>query len=79
MYAVIALLLLAASPEVSADTPAADTTQAKPTKPKKICRSGGATGSRLPSKICKTQAEWDALMESDTATLDGKRGSATGY
>lgn len=32
----------------------------KPAKEKPVCRSVRKTGSRLPERVCKTQAEWDA-------------------
>jgi hypothetical protein len=28
-----------------------------------ICRNQPNTGSRLPKKVCRTRAEWDALAE----------------
>lgn len=54
---VLTLALAAAAPEAAVPPPA--TSEAKPAKPKKICRSQKNTGSRLGSRICKTQEEWD--------------------
>lgn len=43
-----------ATPQATA-TPAA-----KPKKEKKICRDGDASSySHMPTRVCKTQAEWD--------------------
>ena len=56
-----ALLMATAGPDPAA-TPAPATQSAKPPKapkPPKICREIESTGSRMPSKICKTQEEWD--------------------
>lgn len=47
-----------ASGEENGATPAKP---AKPAKPRKICRQDEATYSRMPTKVCKTQEEWDAL------------------
>lgn len=32
---------------------------AKPPKEKKICKADRMSTSRIPKKICRTQAEWD--------------------
>ncbi len=48
-----------------------------PVKEKKICRVQETTGSRLSSRrICKTQAEWDAvaLVRAGSERLGGKGG-----
>lgn len=71
----LALSAAAAEPATTSDTPTE--TKAKPVKAKKICRPGATTGSRLSSKICKTQAEWDAMQGSDTSEFRGK--SDSGY
>jgi hypothetical protein len=81
MQTIITLLLLAASPETA---PAATGTEtpapaaAKPVKVKKICRAGAATGTRMTSKICKSQAEWDAQIGADATKIDNQRSNA-GY
>jgi hypothetical protein len=41
---------------------------AKPAKPKKICRETDQSYTRMPTRSCKTQAQWDAE--------DGRRDSA---
>ncbi|MGH6697418.1 hypothetical protein [Sphingopyxis sp.] len=55
---VLSLALSAAAPE-AAEAAAPTTTTAKPAKPKKICRSDADTGSRLKTRTCKTQEQWD--------------------
>ncbi|MVZ97300.1 hypothetical protein EUU23_06225 [Sphingorhabdus sp. IMCC26285] len=64
------LLLLVASPEVATLEQPSEIPDAKPVKPKKICRAGAETGSRLTAKICKTQAEWDAQVGADQSSLN---------
>ena len=54
---VLSLALSAAAPEAAASPPA--TSETKPVKPKMVCRANKSTGSRLKSRICKTQEEWD--------------------
>jgi curli biogenesis system outer membrane secretion channel CsgG len=57
---VLSLALSAAAPEAAeAAAPTTTTTAAKPAKPKKICRSDADTGSRLKTRTCKTQEQWD--------------------
>lgn len=55
---VLSLALSAAAPE-AATSPAPATTAAKPPKPKKICRTDADTGTRLKTRTCKTQEQWD--------------------
>ncbi len=40
---------------------------------KKICRQDVQTGSIMPKRTCKTQAEWDALTARSQSTLDDLR------
>ena len=40
---------------------------------KKICREEVHTGSIMPKRTCKTQAEWDALTARSQSTLDDLR------
>jgi hypothetical protein len=83
MQTIITLLLLAASPETASGLTGTDTpapTAAKPVKIKKVCRAGAATGTRLTSKICKTQAEWDAQIGADSTKIDNQRSNGgSGY
>lgn len=57
----IALTLAAATATADASAPPAPAERAKPQKAKRICRTDRVTGSRLNSRTCKTQAEWDAF------------------
>jgi hypothetical protein len=52
--------LLAAAP--ATDGPAAPAAPAAPVKEKKICRSEEVTGSIMPKRVCRTQAEWNAYQ-----------------
>lgn len=70
---VLALALSAAAPE--ADAPLPTTSEAKPAKPKMVCRANKSTGSRLKSRICKTLEEWDG-QPSDIRSDARLRGAA---
>lgn len=72
MQTIVALLLLAASPEAGTTTTETETPKAKPVKEKKICRPVVATGTRLGKRECKTQDEWDSVDK----TLDRGQGGA---
>ncbi|MBA4751663.1 MAG: hypothetical protein H2055_05485 [Sphingopyxis sp.] len=54
---ILTLALSASAPEAA--PPAQTTSETKPAKPKMVCRANKSTGSRLKSRICKTQEEWD--------------------
>lgn len=65
-----AVLLSAAAPDATTTAPTGPA-DAKPAKPKMVCRPDDVSGSRVRAKICKTQAEWDSMRQgvrSDTAT-----------
>lgn len=81
MQTIITLLLFAASPDAAAPVTSTETPPtAKPVKVKKICRAGAATGTRMTSKICKTQAEWDAQIGADATKIDNQwSNSGSGY
>ncbi|HEV7234414.1 MAG TPA: hypothetical protein VGN36_09215 [Sphingorhabdus sp.] len=72
MQTIVALLLLAASPDAGTATTTTEPVAAKPVKEKKVCRSIVATGTRLGKRECKTQAEWD-MVDKD---LNLRRGGA---
>ncbi len=57
LLAAVAATLLAGGTAVAAD--GAQPKPAKPAKEKKICKSDRTSTSRIPKKICKTQAEWE--------------------
>jgi hypothetical protein len=37
---------------------------------KKVCKREIATGSVMPKRTCKTQAEWDAITAASTDSLE---------
>ena len=52
---VLSLALSAVAPEAAPPT----VDEAKPEKPKMVCRADKASGSRLKTRICMTQEQWD--------------------
>ena len=57
----------------------ADPSQAPPAPKKengerKICVTEEFVGSMIPSRICKTKAEWDAARENSEHELDRRNG-----
>ena len=70
-------LLLAASGTSEAAPRAADaaTQEAPKSKPKKICRTTGLTGSRIAKKQCKTQEQWDQAESASELSVKGKAGT----
>jgi len=66
---IIGILLSAATPDAGNATNGTETAETKPVKAKKVCRAGASTGSRLPSKVCKTQSEWDAQQGADAGRI----------
>ncbi|GGE85794.1 hypothetical protein [Sphingomonas prati] len=59
------LTLLAVDPVQTAATPASE--------PKKICRRDMTTGSIMPKRTCRTQAEWAAIERSNDDAWDATR------
>ena len=57
LLAAVAATLLIGGTAVAAD--AAEGKPAKPAKEKKICKADRMSTSRIPKKICRTQAEWE--------------------
>ncbi len=78
MLTILLSLALSAAAMDSASDQAAGTSDAKPEKAKKICRSDGTTGSRLKSRICKTQEEWDAMNNARQDDIRSKTGGDSG-
>jgi len=70
---VLALALSTAAPK--ADAPPQTASEVKPAKPKMVCQANKSTGSRLKSRICKTQEEWDG-QPSDIRNDARLRGAA---
>lgn len=71
---VLSLALSAATPEAAAP-PA--TSEAKPAKPKMVCRADRSSGSRLKNRICMTQEQWDA-QKGNIQDSDAMRGRISG-
>ena len=46
-------------------------------KSKRICQRSVETGSLMPSRICRTQEEWDELQKGAMATLERIRSNRT--
>ncbi|MFM2409351.1 MAG: hypothetical protein RL481_179 [Pseudomonadota bacterium] len=69
-------LALAASSTASAAVDASankGSTEAKPTKPKKICKSSKQdTGSRITKKTCKTQEQWEKDNNDNEVRMKGR-------
>jgi hypothetical protein len=61
VFVIAALLAAAPATEVPA-APAAPVAPSTPVKEKKICRSEEVTGSIMPKRVCRTQAEWNAYQ-----------------
>jgi hypothetical protein len=70
-------ILLAASGTSEAAPRAADAAaqEAPKSKPKKICRTTGLTGSRIAKKVCKTQEQWDQAESASELSVKGKAGT----
>ena len=76
MYRIALPVLLAAVTvafPASALDVAADQSQPakeKPAKEKKVCKSDTKTGSIMPRRVCRTQAEWDEISARSQDDLD---------
>jgi hypothetical protein len=55
--------------------PAQETTvtSAAAPKDKVVCRSETEVGSRIPTRICRTQAEWDQIYKETQDDLNNSR------
>lgn len=60
------LAAVAATFMVGGTATAAGEKPAKPPKEKKICKADRMSTSRIPKKICKTQAEWDGRSSQES-------------
>ena len=62
-----ALAAAAATPPVAtvASPPTAAPTATAPVKEKKVCLSENVMGSIMPKRVCRTQAEWQAVNKED--------------
>jgi hypothetical protein len=62
----LALQTPSAQPSEDPVTGGASAKTEKPAKERKICRPDGETGSRLGGRVCRTEAEWDAIRKRAT-------------
>lgn len=60
------LVLAVPASAQTANPSATETKEAKPEKPKKICRSIEVTGQRIPRRECKTETEWSGETVRDS-------------
>jgi len=61
-----AVLALGLAAPATAEAPAA-----KPAKEKKICKRIERAASRMPTRVCRTQGEWDGTsIDADQDTLE---------
>ena len=60
--------IAAAAPPVA--SPEAQQTAAKGPAEKKICKREKTTGSNYPTRICRTQSEWDAMLQAGREGVD---------
>ncbi|MGH6649761.1 MAG: hypothetical protein ACREB7_01385 [Sphingopyxis sp.] len=69
---ILSLALAATAADSATNQPATETTAtAEKAKPKLICRRIADTGSRLPQRECRTQADWDRQADSMSKKLSG--------
>jgi hypothetical protein len=69
------LLLIAAE---APSTPPPDAAAKKaPTPEKVVCRSETEVGSRIPQRVCRTQAEWDEIYKQTQEDLANSRNDRT--
>lgn len=70
---ILSAVLMAAAPpagEAAAQASGAPAKSAKPDKGDMVCRKEAVVGSRMKSRICMTQAEWDARQAQAKDDLD---------
>jgi hypothetical protein len=72
---VFAAALLAGAPAADPAAPApgaapAKADKAKPAPGEMVCKKEAVLGSRMKSRICMTQAEWDTRQAQDRQDLD---------
>jgi len=72
---VMAAMLMAApaaDPATTSAAPAAaaDKKAPKPNKDGMICKKEAVLGSRMPSRLCMTQAQWDERKATDRDMVD---------
>ena len=57
--ALFAVALMAAAPAASETTATPPTKAEKPKKADMVCKKEPVIGSRMPTRVCMTQADWD--------------------
>jgi hypothetical protein len=80
MFRLIALSVIVAlaTPVVAApDAPAPAPAVSRVVKDKKICRAENSTGSIMPKRTCRTQAEWSALDIANRDSVQQRRDRQT--
>ena len=73
MYRILSLVALMAVVPVAATAGDQKGNGDKPAAEKKICRKTQSTGSIMARRVCRTQAEWDALAAKGQSDLDRTR------
>ena len=68
------LLLIAAQAPA---TPPPDAAKKASTSEKIVCRSETEVGSRIPNRVCRTEAEWDEIYKQTQADLSNSRNDRT--
>ncbi len=76
----LASLIFTAPASAQTAPPQVEAQEAKPAKPKRVCRSIELTGQRVPKRVCKTEAEWagDSVRDGQEALRVRSVGSAGG-
>lgn len=70
---VFAVALMAAAPAAGEAAPDKDVAAAKAEKPKKdamVCKKEAVVGSRMKTRTCMTQAEWDQRATDAKADIE---------
>jgi hypothetical protein len=66
-----AILALGLAAPTTAAIAADDAPAAKPKKEKRICKRVERPASRMPTRVCRTQAEWDGTsLDADQDALE---------
>ena len=68
-------MLLAVAAPAGASAPAVQKATASPDKV--VCRSETEVGSRIPQRVCRTQAEWDEIYRQTQEDLANSRNDRT--
>ena len=66
----LSVALMAAGPAAGESTAQPAAKAEKPKKDDMVCKREKVIGSRLPVRVCMTQADWDQRAADDKANLD---------